>query len=229
VAAANDEGFTGAAAGRGGAHGLEAAVEYLRSADPVLGKLIDVVGDCNLELRVGPGTFAALARSVVYQQLSGKAAAAIFARLCALGSGADATGADCPTPEVILASPAGALRAVGMSAAKERSLRDMAERTLNGSLPAIADLAAMDDEAVIAELGQVRGVGRWTAEMFLIFSLGRPDVLSGGDQGLRRGFQLAFGLAELPTPQELLEHGKLWAPYRSVASWYLWRSAETKK
>ena len=132
-------------------------------------------------------------------------------------------------PEVILASPVGSLRAVGMSGAKERSLRDMAERSVSGKLPAMADLAAMDDEGVIAQLGQVRGVGRWTAEMFLIFSLGRPDVLSGGDQGLRRGFQLAFDMAELPTPQELLDHGLVWAPYRSVASWYLWRSAERKK
>jgi 3-methyladenine DNA glycosylase/8-oxoguanine DNA glycosylase len=208
--------------------GNKAAVKYLRRADPVLRKLIDAVGPCNLELSVAPDTFAALARAVVYQQLSGKAAGAIFARLCALGAYQDATGALCPTPEVIVASPVGALRAVGMSGAKERSLRDMAERSVNGSLPAIADLAAMDDEAVIAALAQVRGVGRWTAEMFLIFSLGRPDVLSGGDQGLRRGFQLAFGLAELPAPQEMLEHGKLWAPYRSVASWYLWRSAERK-
>ncbi len=209
--------------------GARAAMRHLRSADPVLGKLIDSVGPCDLEFRVVPDTFAALARSVVYQQLSGKAASAIFARLCSLGSAPDAKGEECPTPEVILASPAGSLRAVGMSAAKERSLRDMAQRSMNGKLPAMADFAAMDDEAVIAELGQVRGVGRWTAEMFLIFSLGRPDVLSGGDQGLRRGFQLAFDMADLPTPQELLDHGKRWAPYRSVASWYLWRSAERKK
>jgi 3-methyladenine DNA glycosylase/8-oxoguanine DNA glycosylase len=219
----------GSAGAPGAWAGNEAAVHYLRSADPVLRTLIDAVGPCNLELRLVPDTFAALARAVVYQQLSGKAAAAIFARLCALGSFQDATGAQCPTPEVVLASPAGALRAVGMSGAKERSLRDMAERVVNGTLPAMAELAAMDDEAVISQLGQVRGVGRWTAEMFLIFSLGRPDVLSGGDQGLRRGFQLAFGLAELPAPEEMLEHGKLWAPYRSVASWYLWRSAERKK
>jgi 3-methyladenine DNA glycosylase/8-oxoguanine DNA glycosylase len=209
--------------------GTKAAVRHLRSADPVLGKLIDAVGPCDLELRAAPDTFAALARSVVYQQLSGKAASAIFARLCALGPASEAKGEECPTPEVILASPVGSLRAVGMSAAKERSLRDMAERSVGGKLPSMADFAAMDDEAIIAELGQVRGVGRWTAEMFLIFSLGRPDVLSGGDQGLRRGFQLAFDMAELPTPQELLDHGKVWAPYRSVASWYLWRSAERKK
>jgi 3-methyladenine DNA glycosylase/8-oxoguanine DNA glycosylase len=209
--------------------GTKAAVRHLRSADPVLGKLIDAVGPCDLELRAAPDTFAALARSVVYQQLSGKAASAIFARFCALGHASDGKSKGCPTPEAILASPVGSLRAVGMSAAKERSLRDMAERSVSGKLPGMADLAAMDDEAVIAELGQVRGVGRWTAEMFLIFSLGRPDVLSGGDQGLRRGFQLAFDMAELPTPQELLDHGKLWAPYRSVASWYLWRSAERKK
>jgi 3-methyladenine DNA glycosylase/8-oxoguanine DNA glycosylase len=219
----------GTASERSAGRGVQAAVRHLRSADPVLAKLIDAVGPCDLELRVVPDTFAALARSVVYQQLSGKAASAIFARLCSLGSAPDAKAEECPTPEVILASPMGSLRAVGMSAAKERSLRDMAERSVNGTLPAMADFAAMDDEAVIAELGQVRGVGRWTAEMFLIFSLGRRDVLSGGDQGLRRGFQLAFDMAELPTPQELLDHGKLWAPYRSVASWYLWRSAERKK
>jgi DNA-3-methyladenine glycosylase II len=225
----------GTATDSGAWPGLDAAVRYLRSADPVLGELIDAVGPCTLELRVGDDAFAALARAVVYQQLSGKAAAAIFARFCALGPLSSATGAtgapdgQCPAPGVVLASPVGALRAVGMSAAKERSLRDMAERALNGTLPPMADLAVMEDEAVVAALGQVRGVGRWTAEMFLIFSLGRQDVLSGGDQGLRRGFQLAFGLAELPTPEELLEHGRIWAPYRSVASWYLWRSAERKR
>ncbi len=221
--------MAGTAGKRSAWPGTKAAVQHLRSADPVLGELIDAVGPCNLELRIVPDTFAALARSVVYQQLSGKAASAIFARLCALGSALDAKGEECPTPEVILASPVGSLRTVGMSAAKERSLRDMAERSVSGKLPAMADFAAMDDETVIAELSQVRGVGRWTAEMFLIFSLGRPDVLSGGDQGLRRGFQLAFDMAELPTPQDLLDHGKRWAPYRSVASWYLWRSAERKK
>ncbi len=221
--------MAGTASKRSAGRGAQAAVRHLRSADPVIGELIDAVGPCNLELRIGPDTLAALARSVVYQQLSGKAASAIFARLCALGSALDAKGEECPTPEVILASPVGSLRTVGMSAAKERSLRDMAERSVSGKLPAMADFAAMDDETVIAELSQVRGVGRWTAEMFLIFSLGRPDVLSGGDQGLRRGFQLAFDMAELPTPQDLLDHGKRWAPYRSVASWYLWRSAERKK
>jgi 3-methyladenine DNA glycosylase/8-oxoguanine DNA glycosylase len=213
----------GTAAKRGAWPGTKAAVRHLRSADPVLCKLIDAVGPCDLELRAAPEAFAALARSVVYQQLSGKAASAIFARFCALGHASDGKSKECPTPEAILASPVGSLRAVGMSAAKERSLRDMAERSVSGKLPTMADLAVMDDETVIAGLGQVRGVGRWTAEMFLIFSLGRPD------QGLRRGFQLAFDMGELPTPQELLDHGKLWAPYRSVASWYLWRSAERKK
>jgi len=214
---------------RGSGHGTGSAVRHLQSADPVLAKLIDAVGACGLELRVGPDTFSALARSVVYQQLSGKAASAIFTRLCSLGSGPGANGEQCPTPEVVLGSPQGALRAVGMSAAKERSLRDMAQRAVDGLLPTMAVLASMDDEDVIAELTQVRGVGRWTAEMFLIFSLGRPDVLSGHDLGLRRGFQLAFATAELPSPQELSEHGMLWAPYRSVASWYLWRSAERGK
>lgn len=203
----------------------EAAVRSLRSADPVLKELIDAVGPCDLELRVGPDTFSALARSVVYQQLSGKAASAIFARLCSLGAG----GETFPAPQQIVGSDVGSLRAVGLSAAKERSLRDMAERSVNGALPSMDDLDAMDDEAVIAQLVQVRGVGRWTAEMFLIFSLGRPDVLSGGDYGVRRGFQLAFGWSDLPTPAELSEHGKRWAPYRSVASWYLWRAAERGK
>jgi 3-methyladenine DNA glycosylase/8-oxoguanine DNA glycosylase len=206
-------------------YSAKAALVHLRTVDPVLGELIDTFGPCEIDFRLGTDTFSALARAVVFQQLSGRAASAIFARLCAWG----ASGEECPAPQVILASAVGALRAVGMSVAKERSLRDMAERAVNGTLPAMAELAVMDDELVIERLTPVRGVGRWTAEMFLIFSLGRVDVLSGHDYGLRRGFQLAYGTPELPSPDELLEHGKVWAPYRSVASWYLWRSAERPK
>ena len=139
------------------------ALVHLRTVDPVLGELIDTFGPCEIDFRLGTDTFSALARAVVFQQLSGKAASAIFARLCAWGASEGASGEECPAPQVILASAVGALRAVGMSVAKERSLRDMAERAVNGTLPAMAELAVMDDELVIERLTAVRSVGRWTA------------------------------------------------------------------
>jgi 3-methyladenine DNA glycosylase/8-oxoguanine DNA glycosylase len=158
----------------------------------------------------------------VYQQLSGKAAATIFGRFCAAFPGARS----CPTPEEVLSASDETLRAIGLSGSKQRAMRDLARRASDGEVPSLAETRGMDDEAIIERLVQVRGIGRWTAEMFLIFTLGRPDVLPVDDYGLRRGFQAAFRKREMPNRDQVARRGGRWAPYRSVASWYLWRAAE---
>jgi len=198
------------------------AVEHLRAADAKLRRLIDRVGGFRMQLKTTPSVFAALAESIVYQQLTGIAAATIFARVQALFP--RARGA--LTPARILSASEAELRGAGLSNAKYLALRDLAERTQNRSLPTLAELRTMDNEEAIARLCEVRGVGRWTVEMLLMFRLGRPDVLPVDDYGVRKGFALTFGLEELPTRQELTERAQRWRPYRSVASWYLWRATE---
>ncbi len=168
-----------------------------------------------------PSVFLALAQAIVYQQLTGKAAATIFARLCALFPGAQ----DGPTADQILGASDEDLRGVGLSRSKLLSLRDLARRTANSEIPTPSEIERMDDEAVIESLTQIRGIGRWTAEMLLIFHLGRPDVLPADDYGVRKGFALAYD-RELPSPKELATYGTRWKPYRTVASWYLWRMVE---
>ncbi len=198
------------------------ALGHLRAADGELGGLIDRAGPFGLTLPEESSTFAALAEAIVYQQLSPRAAATIFGRFCALFPGAPG----CPTPEQVLAASEEALRGAGLSGAKQRALHDLARRSVDGDLPTLDEARGMDDEAIIERLVEVRGIGRWTAEMFLIFTLGRPDVLPADDYGLRRGFQVAFGTEAVPTRQELVRRGERWAPYRTVASWYLWRALE---
>jgi methylated-DNA-[protein]-cysteine S-methyltransferase len=205
----------------------DAALRHLRRADAALARLIDTVGPYRLPAVTATTTFEALAEAIVYQQLSGKAAATIFGRFCSAVSGADASGAPgCPTPEQVLAASDEALRACGLSGSKQRALRDLSRRTVDGEVPALAETRAMDDEAIVERLVRVRGIGRWTAEMFLMFTLGRPDVLPVDDYGLRRGFQGTFRTREMPDRDEVARRGARWAPYRSVASWYLWRAAE---
>ena len=199
------------------------ALTHLRSADAEMGRLIDGVGLFHLQLVDEPTTFASLAQAIVYQQLSPRAAATIFGRFCALFDGATS----CPAPQQVLAAGDETLRGAGISGPKLRALRDLAERSLTGEVPTLEEARDMEDEAIVARLTEVRGIGRWTAEMFLIFTLGRPDVLPAADYGLRRGFQVAFATPALPSPAEVAERGARWAPYRSVASWYLWRALET--
>lgn len=200
------------------------ALEQLRAADPRLARTIDAVGAFGLEgeLRRTRSVFAALAEAIIYQQLSGKAAASIHARVCALFPRAPGG----PTPEQLLGASDAELRGAGLSRAKCLALRDLARRALAGEVPTLRRIRRMSDEEIVESLTAVRGIGRWTAEMLLIFRLGRPDVLPADDYGLRRGFALAFGKRRLPTPQEISRHGRRWAPWRSVASWYLWRAAE---
>lgn len=194
------------------------ALEALQ-ADPPLARLIEQVGPFELELRSMISPFQALMSSIIYQQLSGKAAATIQRRVHALFPG-DAP----PDPDEILAVPEEALRGAGMSRAKVAAVKDLAAKALDGVVPARLALGAMDNDEIITRLTTVRGIGRWTVEMLLIFYLGRPDVLPVTDLGVRKGFMIAYGLDALPKPTELARYGERWHPYRSVASWYLWRA-----
>jgi DNA-3-methyladenine glycosylase II len=191
------------------------ARRHLTRRDPVLKRLIAAVGPCTL--RYEPNGFGALVRSIVAQQISTQAAASIQGRLDrALGkNGLTAAG--------ILSLSDEALRGAGLSASKMRSLRDLAERVRAGTV-CLDRLHELSDEEVIECLVPVRGIGRWTAQMFLIFSLGRPDVLPVDDLGLRAGVQTQYGLAELPDREHLTELAECWRPYRSIATWYFWRS-----
>ncbi|HEX3426419.1 MAG TPA: DNA-3-methyladenine glycosylase, partial [Acidimicrobiales bacterium] len=201
------------------------ALRRLRRADPVMARLIKEVGPLGLQLSGAPTTFAALSRSIVYQQLHGRAAAAIYARLGALFP---QSGSALAVEDVMAASDE-ELRGAGLSRAKMLALRDLAERSIAGEVPTLAETETMEDEEIIEELSHVRGIGRWSAEMFLIFTLGRPDVLPVGDFGVRKGFAARYQHGVMPTPKELSAFGERWKPYRSVASWYLWRAAEADK
>ncbi len=196
------------------------AVERFRAADRQLARLIDRIGPFDMQLETTPSIFAALAKAIVYQQLSGKAAATIYARLCALFPGV-------PTAEELLNVTDEQLRAAGVSRPKILSLRDLARRTADGEIPSLAQVRHMGDDAIVEQLTTVRGIGRWTAEMLLIFRLGRPDVLPLDDLGIRKGFAIAFGGDGLPERQVVEARGTRWRPYRTVASWYLWRAAES--
>jgi 3-methyladenine DNA glycosylase/8-oxoguanine DNA glycosylase len=207
-----------------GAFGFDrvAAVEHLRAADPVLGQLMDMVGPFRMQLDRAPSLFLALAEAIVYQQLSGKAAATIFGRVRALFPRAPAG----PTPAQLLRISDDELRGAGLSRSKLLSLRDLARRAENGELPSLAEVHRMDNDAIIERLTEVRGIGRWTVEMLLMFRLGRPDVLPTGDYGIQKGFAVAFRKRKLPTREVLEKHGARWKPYRTVASWYLWRATD---
>jgi len=197
---------------------LERARRSLARRDPVLRPLIRRVGPCGLRRRGDP--YGALVRSVLYQQLAGAAAAAIHARLRARFGGRD------PRPAALLAARDAELRAIGLSRQKIAALRSIAEHFDDGRVSG-RRLARMVDDQVIECVTQIRGVGVWTAHMLLMFSLGRPDVLPVGDYGIRKGVQSLYGLRALPGRAELERVGERWRPWRSVASWYVWRHAET--
>lgn len=196
-----------------------AALAHLRRADPTLGAWIDTVGACALRRDLTGTHFDAVTRSIVYQQLSGKAAGTIHGRLLDLYEGRN------PTPAELVRTPAPQLRAVGLSGRKAEYLQDLARRTVEGSLP-IEELHELDDDDVIRVLTEVRGIGEWTAQMFLMFRLGRPDVLPVIDLGVQKAIQLLYGLRKLPAPERVATIGARWAPYRTVASWYLWRRVD---
>lgn len=196
-----------------------AAARQLARNDPVLARLVKEAGPCTLRPRRGGlDHFGALARSIVYQQLAGNAAASIHGRLLkALGSPL--------RPAAVLAADPLQLRAAGMSGSKAAALTSLSSAVLDGTVP-VHRLGRLSDDAVVERLSQVRGIGRWTAEMFLMFQLGRPDVWPVTDYGVRNGYRLAWTLDELPAPRILEELGEQFRPYRSVAAWYCWRAVD---
>ena len=208
----------------GGTLGFDprAAVEHLRAVEPALGRVIDAVGPFALEPKRAPSIFGALTEAIVHQQLNGRAAATIYGRLCALFPRAQAG----PTAASILRISDEKLRGAGLSRAKALALQDLARRAAAGEIPTLEEARGMDDATILERLTSVRGIGRWTVEMLLIFRLGRPDVLPADDYGVRKGFAVAFRRRELPSPKDLARRGERWKPYRTVASWYLWRAAE---
>ena len=198
------------------------ALDYLRDADPVLGRLIDTVGAFRMQIRRAPSIFVALAEAIVYQQLHAKAAASIFARVRALYPKAQ----EAPTAAQITKTSGAKLRGAGLSQSKLLSIRDLAKREAAGEIPHLAAINKLDDATIIEKLTQVRGIGRWTVEMLLIFRLGRPDVLPVDDLGIRKGAQAVDKADAMPTPKALAERGERWGPYRTYASLYLWRIAD---
>jgi DNA-3-methyladenine glycosylase II len=211
-----------------------AALQHLSAADPKLGKLITRAGPFTMKLAATQSPFEALAEAIIYQQLHGKAAATIHRRLlesfhpiCGVGNH--------PSPQHLLDCPNEQLRAAGLSKNKALALRDLAAKTIDGTVPDLKHIRRMSDEAVIEHLTHVRGIGRWTVEMFLMFRLGRPNVLPVSDYGVRKGFALTFGKLkptdkvtpmDLPKPDNMHRRAKKWQPWSSVASWYMWRACD---
>jgi 3-methyladenine DNA glycosylase/8-oxoguanine DNA glycosylase len=199
----------------------DAAITRLRGGDRRLGLLIDRVGPIRLRSLHPLTPFQCLLKSIVYQQLSGQAASTIYRRLLSLFPGSRP-----PTARRLAAVSEAELRAAGLSRAKVAAVKDLAARALAGQVPNARVLGRLSDEEIVTRLTEVRGVGRWTVEMLLIFRLGRADVLPVNDLGIRRGFMLTYGLDQLPGAAQLNRAGECWQPYRSVASWYLWRATE---
>jgi 3-methyladenine DNA glycosylase/8-oxoguanine DNA glycosylase len=197
------------------------AVAHLRASDPALAALIDRVGPFALEIRPVESLFAALLRSITYQQLHGNAAAAILGRVLAVLARHGGT-----TPEALgLASDAD-LRAAGLSRNKLLAVRDLAAKCQAGVVPSLAEAHRLGDEELVERLTAVRGIGPWTVHILLIFYLGRPDVMPTGDYAIRAGFKKLYRKRQDPAPAAILKHARRWQPYRSVASWYLWRSLD---
>ncbi|MDI1250869.1 MAG: DNA-3-methyladenine glycosylase 2 family protein [Lacunisphaera sp.] len=199
-----------------------AAVAHLRAGDATLAALIDRVGPFALELQPAKSLFEALLRSIVYQQLHGKAAATIHGRVL---TGLKKHGG--PVPAALGKLSDEELRAAGLSRNKLLAVRDLAAQCLTGTVPSLADAAQLGDDELVARLTEVRGIGPWTVHMLLIFHLGRPDVMPTGDFAIRLGFQKLYRKRQEPKPEAIQKHARRWSPYRSVASWYLWRSLDT--
>jgi DNA-3-methyladenine glycosylase II len=199
------------------------AVEHLSAADPALAALIQRIGPCGLAV-LPRDPYEALVRAISHQQLHSRAADAILGRFIALYPG-DAF----PPPELVLATEDPVLRACGLSGSKIVAIRDIAARTLDGTVPTTAAASTLDDAALIERLTTIKGVGRWTVEMLLIFTLGRPDVLPVDDFGVREGWRLLQKLPVQPRPKQLAAIGEAWSPHRSTAAWYLWRASDEGK
>jgi DNA-3-methyladenine glycosylase II len=203
---------------------LAEARAWLEKKDKKLARVIKDVGICRLEIDAMQSVYQALAQSIVYQQLTGKAAATIFGRVMTL-AGKPAILA----PDDILAAGEEKLRSLGCSRAKALALLDLSLKTKMGEIPDLVAMESMSDDELISHISSVRGIGRWTVEMLMIFRLGRMDVMPATDYGIRKGFALTYKLIDLPAPKEILSHSEKWKPFRSVASWYLWRSLDPVK
>jgi DNA-3-methyladenine glycosylase II len=200
---------------------LAVAMSHLSSKDEKLAELILATAKFEKDLDAAQSPYEALMESIAYQSISGKAAATIFARVKALGSNGRA-----PTPEEMLKLRKSALRKAGLSGAKILAMKDLARKTIEGIVPSLDAANKMSDDELVERLVSVRGIGAWTVEMFLIFNLGRPDVLPIHDLGVKKGWSVAYGKKHMPTPKQLLAFGERWRPYRTIASWYMWRAFE---
>jgi len=195
--------------------------QHIAATDPRIAALIARSPRYNIKPAPLIRPFDALAESIAYQQLSGKAAATIFGRVRALYPRRKYL-----DPKKILATPDESFRAAGLSRSKIAAVKDLAAKTIDGTVPSARAIARMSDEEIILRLTQVRGIGRWTVEMLLLFDLGRPDVWPVDDYGVRKGFAKTFGKRKLPTPKQLMKLGDKWRPYRSIAAWYFWRALD---
>src|SRR3979490_205473 len=200
---------------------LAEATRHLSSKDEKLAALIAETAQFQTDMDAAQSPYEALMESIAYQSISGKAAATIFARVKALG-----TNGRPPTPEQMLKLRKQALRKAGLSGAKGLAMKDLAAKTIKGIVPTRAHACKMSDEELVERLVSVRGIGAWTVEMFLIFRLGRPDVLPIHDLGVKNGWSVTYGKKHMPKPKQLLAFGERWRPYRTVASWYMWRAFE---
>ena len=201
-----------------------ATLKYLSEVDPVMGQLIREIGDCKLEPETRRSPFQSLVQAVAHQQLNGTAANTILTRFKKLFPGRKF-----PRPEDLAGVTDEHIRACGFSYAKIKAIRDIAEKTLSGVVPTSRQIVKLSDIEIIGRLTEVRGVGRWTVEMLLIFQLGRTDVLPVDDFGVRAGFRAAYKKREMPTPKQLLKFGERWRPHATTAAWYLWRAADAAK
>jgi 3-methyladenine DNA glycosylase/8-oxoguanine DNA glycosylase len=200
---------------------LSNAIRHLSERDETLRSLIADVAPFHIDVADAQSPYEVLLESIAYQSISGKAAATIFGRIKALG-----TDARPPSPQQMLKLPGKKLRKAGLSGAKVLAMKDLAQKTLDGIVPTHDEALQLSDDELVERLVSVRGIGAWTVEMFLIFRLGRPDVLPIHDLGVKKGWSVAYGKKHMPKPKELLEFGERWRPYRTVASWYMWRAFE---
>ena len=196
-----------------------AAHKFLTKNDPHLADVVTRTGEFQFKLDECESVYESLLEAIVYQSVSGKAAAKIFSRIQALG-----VNGVCPTPAEILKTRIPALRKAGLSKAKALAMKDLAQKTIDGIVPTLEAAQSMSDEELVERLISVRGIGAWTVEMFLIFRLGRPDVLPIHDLGVQKGWAITYRKRKMPKPKELLKFGERWRPYRTVASWYMWRA-----
>jgi 3-methyladenine DNA glycosylase/8-oxoguanine DNA glycosylase len=200
---------------------LAEALRHLSERDEQLKRLIAETAPFQIEVEDAQSPYEVLLESIAYQSISGKAAATIFGRIKSLGENDRP-----PTPEKMVKIPTARLRKAGLSGAKATAMKDLAKKTIAGVVPTHDEALKLSDEELVERMVSVRGIGAWTVEMFLIFRLGRPDVLPIHDLGVKKGWSVAYAKKHMPTPKELLQFGERWRPYRTVASWYMWRAFE---